>query len=105
MSSYCGVRPFNTVVNSSCSLASTEGWSDSRYQVQVKACAVVSWPAIKIVTTSSRTSFAVILAPVSTSRQPRVARGDPFACCLVHELAHLLIDLLCCRIHQKQRPR
>ena len=82
MSSYCGVRPLSAVVNSSWSLASTEGWRDSRYQVQVKACAVVSWPAIKIVTTSSRTSLAVIPPPVSASRaatsRARRSFGWPF---------------------------
>ena len=56
---------------SSYSLASAVGFRASRYQDQARAFAVVSWPASRRVSASSRTWPPVIAAPPSSSRASR----------------------------------
>ena len=55
-SSQVGARPPRTVSNSSCSLASTSGCWERRYQVQVRESAVVSNAARRKMSASSRIS-------------------------------------------------
>ena len=62
-----GGRSDRTESTSACSRASTSGWRSSAWRVQTSAVAVVSWPAMNMVMTSSRSWRSVMRSPVSSS--------------------------------------
>src|SRR5829696_5166041 len=66
-SATAGGRSPRTSPTSARSRRQTPGWVQSRYQTQVRAEAMVAWPAMKKLIVSSRTCLSVRPLPVSSS--------------------------------------
>src|SRR5829696_8290354 len=78
-SATAGGRPPRTSSTSARSRRQTPGWVESRYQTQVRAEAMVAWPAMKKLIVSSRTCLSVSPVPddSSTTETSMLTRSSP----------------------------